>query len=146
MKTILCCLALAVAIMTPRAHSQDSPSTGQDSPSAGAAQDAALTWLALIDAGNFDNSWDEAADIFQQHIAKAAWASAAANARAPLGAVLSRKLTSARHARTLPGAPDGDYVVLQFATRFEHKADATEFVTPARAKDGSWKVSGYFIK
>ncbi len=139
MKTILCSLALALAFMTPHAHSQDAASTA-------AAQDAALQWLALIDAGNFDTSWDEAADIFQQHIAKAAWASAAANARAPLGAVISRKLTSARYAKTLPGAPDGNYVVIQFATRFEHKADATEFVTPARAKDGSWKVSGYFIR
>jgi hypothetical protein len=139
MKVILCSLALALAFMTPCAQSEDSPSTA-------AAQVAALTWLALIDAGHVDTSWDEAADIFQQHIAKAAWASAAANARTPLGAVISRQLTSARYAKTLPGAPDGEYVVIQFATRFEHKADATEFVTPARAKDGSWKVSGYFIK
>jgi hypothetical protein len=139
MKVILCSLALALAFMTPHAHSQDAPSTA-------AAQDAALMWLALIDAGNFGTSWDEAADIFQQHIAKTAWASAAANARTPLGAVISRKLASARYAKTLPGAPDGEYVVIQFSTHFEHKADATEFVTPERAKDGSWKVSGYFIK
>jgi hypothetical protein len=47
--------------------------------------------------------------------------------------------------RTLPGAPDGEYVVIQYATRFEHKPSIIETVTPMLDKDGSWKVSGYFI-
>jgi hypothetical protein len=45
----------------------------------------------------------------------------------------------------LPGAPEGEYVVIQYETQFEHKAGAIETVTPLREKDGSWRVSGYFI-
>jgi hypothetical protein len=37
-------------------------------------------------------------------------------------------------------------VVIQFNTRFENKAAAIETVTPMHEKDGSWRVSGYFIK
>jgi hypothetical protein len=47
---------------------------------------------------------------------------------------------------TLPGAPDGESVVIQYDTQFEHKAHAVETVVPMRERDGSWKVSGYFVK
>lgn len=67
-------------------------------------------------------------------------------AREPLGAVISRQLDNARAAAELPGAPDGEYVVFQFTTTFEHKRMATETVTPMRDNDGAWRVSGYFIR
>jgi hypothetical protein len=46
----------------------------------------------------------------------------------------------------LPGAPDGDYAVIQFSTEFAHKRTARETVTPMRDADGEWRVSGYFIR
>ena len=58
----------------------------------------------------------------------------------------SRRLVSARFERSLPGVPDGEYVIVQFNSSFEHKADATETVTPMKDPDGQWRVSGYFIK
>jgi hypothetical protein len=66
--------------------------------------------------------------------------------RKPLGSLVSRKLKSAKYTKTLPGAPDGEYVVLQFATSFTNKKEAVETITPMLDKDGKWKVSGYFIK
>jgi hypothetical protein len=47
---------------------------------------------------------------------------------------------------TLPGVPDGEYVVVQFDTSFEKKKTAIETVTPMKEPDGRWRVSGYFIK
>jgi hypothetical protein len=47
---------------------------------------------------------------------------------------------------SLPGAPDGDYVVIRFATSFEKKKSAIETVTPMRERNGTWRVSGYYIK
>ena len=58
----------------------------------------------------------------------------------------SRELLSAQHMTSLPGAPDGDYVVIQFKTSFANKKSAVETVTPMLEKDGVWRVSGYFIK
>jgi hypothetical protein len=63
-----------------------------------------------------------------------------------LGAVISRKLKSAEYTTQLPGAPDGQYVVLQYESGFEHKNSAIETVTPALDKDGKWRVCLYTVK
>jgi hypothetical protein len=47
---------------------------------------------------------------------------------------------------TMPGAPDGEYVVIQYQTTFEHKNSAVETVTPMLDNDGQWRVSGYYIR
>ena len=74
------------------------------------------------------------------------WQSLLAANRAPQGKVLSRKLKSATYTKTLPNAPEGEYVVIQYDTDFEHKPAAVETVVPMLDKDGKWRVSGYFIK
>jgi hypothetical protein len=110
------------------------------------AQSAATSWLALTDADRYGPSWDEASSLFKAAISKADWERALKGARAPLGTLKARKLRAATFTRTLPGAPDGEYVVIQFDTQFENKAAAVETVTSMREKDGSWRVGGYFIK
>ena len=70
---------------------------------------------------------------------------AVSSARSPLGPVRSRRLKSATATTSLPGAPDGHYVVLQFDTVFERKAAAVETVIPM-LDEGMWRVSGYFVR
>ena len=110
------------------------------------AQKAAEQWLSLVDAAKFAESWQSAAAYFQAALAQDQWERTLGAVRKPLGDLVSRKLKSATYATTLPGAPDGEYVVLQFDTSFTNKKVAIETVTPMREKDGQWKVSGYFIK
>ncbi|HWJ36723.1 MAG TPA: DUF4019 domain-containing protein [Steroidobacteraceae bacterium] len=110
------------------------------------AEAAAVAWLALTDAGDYGGSWNKASGFFQSSISQSNWASALLNARSPLGSLTSRKVKSALYTRSLPGAPDGEYVVIQFDTNFEQRKGANELVTPVLEKDGSWKVSGYFIR
>jgi len=110
------------------------------------AKKAATSWLATVDAGRYEKSWDDAAALFRQAVTKDAWEHALNAAREPLGAVVERKLKSATFARELPGAPDGEYVVIQFDTRFANKASAVETITPMRDPDGVWRVSGYLIR
>lgn len=116
-----------------------------DTPQA-AAESTARTWLGLIDTGDYAKSWDAAAKHFRNSISQPQWVSRISAVRAPLGALKSRRLVTARFERSLPGAPDGEYVIVQFSSSFEHKAEATETVTPMREPDGQWRVSGYFIK
>jgi hypothetical protein len=110
------------------------------------AQRAATAWLALTDGGKYSESWDAAAALFKAAITKPDWEKALQSARSPLGALKSRQVKSATFARSLPGAPAGEYVVIQFDAQFENKAAAIETITPMREKDGSWRVSGYYIK
>jgi len=107
---------------------------------------AAENWLALIDKGEYAESWKEAAEYFKTAISQNQWVSSLQAVRKPLGKLNSRTVKSKTYKTSLPGAPDGEYVVLQFTTSFENKKSALETVTPMKDKDGRWRVSGYFIK
>lgn len=99
-----------------------------------------------MDSGKYAESWQEAAPVFKAAVTKEQWQGVLRGSRDPLGKMLSRKLKSATYTTTLPGAPDGEYVVIQYESGFEHKQSAVETVTPMLDKDGKWKVSGYYIK
>jgi Protein of unknown function (DUF4019) len=111
-----------------------------------AAETAAITWLGLIDAGHYDDSWAAASALFREKVPKLQWQAAALNARSPMGALKSRTLQSATFKTSLPGAPNGEYVVIQFTSSFENKASAIETVTPMKDPDGVWRVGGYYIR
>ncbi len=110
-----------------------------------AADEAAGKWLALVDAAAYDESWRRAASLFKRQIGAAQWQAAVAAAREPLGSMLSRKLVASTYTTSLPGAPDGEYVVLQYESEFQRKKYAIETVTPM-LDDGQWRVSGYYIR
>jgi hypothetical protein len=105
--------ALVLGLCLAAVHAQE--------PDVKAARAAADTWLGIVDAGNYAQSWETAA-------------------------TKSRTLKSSTSAKALPGAPDGEYVVFDFDAAYENKASATERVTVALDKDSTWRVVGYFIK
>lgn len=111
-----------------------------------AAQAASSAWLSTLDGGDMGATWNTASSMFKSAVTAEAWARAARSVRAPLGSVRSRRSRSATFSRSLPGAPDGQYVVIQYETVFEHKAEGVETVTLALEPDHRWKVAGYFIK
>lgn len=118
--------------------------TAADEKTQGAEQ-AAVEWLAMVDGMQYEASWAEAATFFRNQVSTSAWVQAVAAARRPLGSVVGRELLSATYTTSLPGAPDGEYVVLQFQTSFENKAQAVETVTPM-LDQGQWRVSGYYVR
>ena len=118
----------------------------QEAESIAKAEAGATDWLKLVDEGNYSESWNQATSRFQTSVSQTSWQGAVGNVRKPLGKVLGRTLASVVFTHTLPGAPDGNYVVIRYSTQFEHKASATETVTPSQESDGSWKVSGYYVK
>jgi predicted SnoaL-like aldol condensation-catalyzing enzyme len=110
------------------------------------AAEAAITWLALIDEERYNESWDAAAYYFRNAIEKEQWEQSLNAVRKPLGTVVSREIASRTYTKALPGAPDGEYVVIQFTTTFENKKSGVETATPMLDNDGQWRVSEYFIK
>ncbi len=107
---------------------------------------AAEAWLSLVDSGDYAASWKEAAPVFKEAVSQAQWEAAVKSVRSPLGKLESRELMGAKFTTTLPGAPDGEYVVIQFKAKFAQKAEAVETVTPMKDPEGAWRVSGYFIR
>jgi hypothetical protein len=110
------------------------------------AEPVARAWVGMIDAGQYDTAWDEAAEMLRNAIPKATFVEQTKAVRAPLGKVESRSTRSVSYTNSLPGAPDGQYAVIQFQTSFENKKQAVETVTPMKGEDGKWRVSGYYIK
>ncbi len=108
--------------------------------------ESAQAWLEFVDSEKYAESWEEAAEYFKSAITKEKWEKTIQAVRKPLGKVVSRKLKSQKYATSLPGAPDGEYVVIQYTTDFENKKAATETITPMLDKADTWRVTGYFIK
>ena len=111
-----------------------------------AAVAAAQKWLAGIDENHYDESWTDAADAFHDAITQDKWVAALESVRKPLGSLVSRELKSAQLVTNPPGAPDGQYVVIQFDTTFANKESGVETVTMGPLQNGQWKASGYYIK
>ena len=110
------------------------------------AETAADQWLALIDSGKYGESWDQAATLFKAALPREQWVSAMQSMRTQLGVTNARSRTTSTYTRTLPGAPAGEYVVIQFQSDFANKNGAIETVTPMEDEKGVWKISGYFIR
>ena len=108
---------------------------------------ASLTWLALLDGGDYAATWQSSAPLFQAAVTKEDWAQKAAAVREPLGTLVSREPDGADRLTTVPGGPDGEYVVIQYESAFSNKASAVETHTIYRASpDQTWRNAGYFIR
>jgi Protein of unknown function (DUF4019) len=138
MKRLLESLVI-VALLTP-----SFPAAAQNVPDA--APKAAMTWLHLIDQGRYAESWTTASTRFKAAVTEQTWQHALEQTRAPLGTLEKRTRQRMTFATSVPGAPDGQYVIMQFHTTFSHKASATETVTCMLDTDGAWRVAGYFIR
>jgi hypothetical protein len=110
------------------------------------AREGADAWLRLVDHGQYAESWDAAAQLFQSSTAKDRWVTALEGARGRFGISSSRKLRAAEYKTQLEGAPTGEYVVVHYDSAFEHKPTVREVVTLMKQGDDSWKVAGYFVE
>lgn len=111
-----------------------------------AAIESSQIWLELVDSEKYTDSWESAAGYFKSLISKEKWQETIIAVRKPFGETISRKLDSHRYSTSLPGVPDGEYVVIQYKTLFKNKENAIETITPMLDKDGKWRISGYYIK
>jgi hypothetical protein len=139
-------LAIAFFAVSAPLETAGSPAgSPQASAPASAAESApaqaARQWLALVDAGKWQESWAGTTQSFQSLNTVGSWESASQTARVPLGRVLSRTMTSAE---SIPAPPSGLQLV-RFRTDFANKAAVTETLSLAR-EGGSWRVAGYFIE
>ena len=132
------------ALVALAAAASAAPADAPKPPDSLPAVTAMTTWLHLIDAGKYGESWEQASTLFKGAVTRERWVSAMEGGRKPLGDLTKRYLKTADYRTSLPGAPDGEYFVIQFGASFSGKADAVETVTAVR-EGGDWKAAGYFI-
>ncbi len=136
-------IAIAVlGLLVMGCSKKEQPSSGDTDEGIAAGN----SWLAVVDAEQYDESWEQACAFFKGVVPKDQWVGQISGVRGPLGSVLSREVASAAYTTKLPGAPDGEYVVIEYRTKFQNKATAIETVTPMRDPDGVYRVSGYYVR
>ena len=122
-RKVACLLALSLVLAAVTGVAEDS-----DKEKVAVA--SAEKWLGLVDGGKYGESWKEAAGFFRNAVKQEQWEQSLQTVRKPLGKSISRQVKTKTYKTSLPGAPDGEYVVIQFETSFENKKSAIETVTP----------------
>lgn len=108
--------------------------------------EAAEAWLALMDAGEYQESWEAAGEAFRSAIAADDWAQQAAAVRQQVGDIVSREDARVDQLADPPGAPPGEYAQVRYRSEFSAAGPVTELVVLASETDGRWRVVGYSIQ
>jgi hypothetical protein len=104
-------------------------------------------WLALVDAGQFPEAYDQAGELFRGSLPRDQWANALGRSRQPLGNVVARNMKSVVVSQDLPNAPQGKYVVTTFETTFQQQQQPMwEVITAFLGPNNQWRVVGYLTK
>lgn len=108
----------------------------------------AREWVALVDAGQFPQSWEQAGEIIRNSVTSDRWAASLTALRQPLGNLTARNLKVVNVAENLPNAPQGKYVVSTFSTSFANESvPRVEIITSyLEPTSNQWKVVGYSLK
>ena len=109
------------------------------------ATSVAADWLKLLDDRAWAASHQAMGKMVTASSTDAQWEGTVAPVRDGLGAFSSREVFEATRTNMLPGAPEGDYVMQQFKTRFANHPDAVETVIMVKEAAG-WKVIGDFVR
>jgi Protein of unknown function (DUF4019) len=110
-----------------------------------AGERQALGFLGYLDHGRYADSYAYTGMLIRAKLDRDAFAKQIEKTRAGTGALLARELMDASFTTTVPGAPEGEYVVLHYGASFADRQEAVETVILSFAK-GYWRVNGYNIK
>lgn len=111
-----------------------------------ASADAAQAWLALIDAGKYNDAWEQGSLTLKLRIPEKSWNTILEASRKPFGNPSNRQVADQRTATNPPGLPAGNYMVMIYKTDFASKKGVTEFVTLVQESDGKWRGLTYQVE
>ncbi len=116
-----------------------------DSEKAEKATVVAMEFLQLIDAEKYTESWQMAADMMKEQVTEKDWIEKLTTARTLSGSLVERVEESVNYSTSAKDSPEGEYIALTFASKYQKAASVSEYVT-VMVENGHWKVAGYFIQ
>jgi hypothetical protein len=75
-------------------------------------------WLALLDTGKFGAAWDVSSAHLKSVVTRQKWVTEIGKARKPFGKLTTRKAERFARAHSLPDAPEGDYSIVEFESKY----------------------------
>jgi len=135
-------LTLALLAFTSMTGTAGAPAAAPSTaPAESAAVGAARDWLALVEKGDWNGSWEATGQAFKALNTVETWTRVAQQVQGPLGAVRSRVLLSEQE---VPAPPYG-YQMVKFRTDYANKAGAIETLSLVR-EGGAWRVVGVTVE
>jgi hypothetical protein len=137
-----CSLLVVVCLPTLLAASADAP------PAAAGPEiwRAAGAWLALVDARNYAESWNQGARVFQRAVTAEGWAVEAARLRERSGDPTARELLDSHDVTDPASVPPGDYVRLRFECRCSRAGMVRETILMVNEGARGWRVASYVVE
>ncbi|HEX9301987.1 MAG TPA: DUF4019 domain-containing protein [Casimicrobiaceae bacterium] len=120
----------------------EQPTLGDDKDTIEAGQ----KWLALIDAGKADAAWDSASKQLQSVVKRDKFVAEMRDVRKPLGKLASRTAVKFARAHDLPGAPAGDYAIVEYDVNFAGGKRLSEQLVWSLEENDRWRVAGYYYR
>jgi D-alanyl-D-alanine carboxypeptidase len=99
------------------------------------------SWLKLVDAGKYAESWEELSAELKARYAKEKWQSALQPLTGKTGKIKARKLKGLQYSD-----PEAQTIAAEFESSFTKIATASEIVILKLEADGKWRVASYSIK
>jgi DNA-binding CsgD family transcriptional regulator len=132
---------LALATAPDAAPDRATPAAASIAVPSSPSVEAARAWLALVDEGKWQESWEGTTSSFQKLNTVQVWQSLSKQVRGPMGATLTRTAVSEED---VPAPPAGVRVI-RFKTDYANKAGVTETISLAR-ENGAWRVAGIYVE
>lgn len=103
---------------------------------------ASKTWVAQIDAGQYDESYAFGCSAMHDKVPQDRWSTVLKALRSPWGPVVSRKQLSHIYKPNGYEGSEGEFIVITYDTSFKGMASATEVVV-LKWDGGKWRGAGY---
>jgi hypothetical protein len=107
---------------------------------------AAMDFLQLIDADDYETARKEGATLLKEREALLGWIEKLAGVRRDLGPVIERKQIEVSYSTSALDGPEGEYVMLTYTSQFQKRIAVHETVIVMLDKNRGWRVAGYFFK
>ena len=106
---------------------------------------AAETFLEIVDAGKYENSWEASTTYLKARHPKDYYIAFVGTTRSAFGSLINRSIISAKLYDKFFGYPDGNICDIRFESSFENKAVGREILTLILNAEGHWKVVKYTV-
>ncbi|ORJ53247.1 hypothetical protein B5V00_16440 [Geothermobacter hydrogeniphilus] len=133
-------LAALAIIILPRLHQKPDPAKLAE------ANRSATRFLQLVDNQNYEQSWQAAAKLLQEKVPSEEWIKKLTSLRQWTGPVVERKQVEARYTTEAKDSPDGEYIMLNYESKYRNQPDTKEQIIVMLDDDHLWRVAGYFVK
>ena len=135
-RQILAGIMLAITLSTP---------TDASTLSAQPLTDQANDFLELLDQGSYTEAWLEISSLGQLLKNQDEWQDHLQAIRDAYGNLTLRQLDRISYRESYSRSPDGQYVIIQFTTNFQHKIATTETVVLDCSNAPDCSVREYII-